>query len=363
MQSLITSEGTPMRTTIIMAGMAINFALLIGIIYLNYVAPRPMQPTQAERDARSKNGALRKIALICPARAMVKNILNGFMETLENEAQFNYDLKIYDANSNRSLMRSNIEAAIEEQYDVLVPIGSQAAQMTKELTEKRQALIPVVFGGTGDPIKLELIADPDSSGNHLTGVSVVGNDWIDQMVDLIPVIAPHVKKVLIPYDPTGLGGALEQYHERFVKALEGHDYQVTSVQLFETNEIGDKVTPFIGDADMVLVLPDYVVVSGMEHVARLCQNHKKCVYVAQNLAMLKKGATFAFGYREEDIGIGVAHHVRRIIEHRQKPTDIPINRMESTYRVGVNIDNARAQGVLDKLDESILFLMEHGEVI
>lgn len=353
-----------MRTTIVLIGMTLNLILLAGIIYLNYFAPRPMQYARQAQHEKKKADIVRKIALICPDDAVdIQQIIEGFTETLDRDAQFTPEVKVYNANANRTLMRSNIEAAIESQYDVLVPITSQAAQMTKELTEKRKALTPIVFAGTGDPVKLELIEDPDASGNHLTGVSIVGLDWIDQMVDLIPVLAPHVKRILIPYDPTGLGGALEQYKQRFDAALERHDYEVECVQIFAANEISQKVPSFVPNTDMIILLPDSTMIEGIDTITKLCKQHEKCCFVAQNLAMLGKGATFAFGYHVKDIGVGAAQFVRRIIENDEHPSQIPLNRMESTFRIGVNVDNARDQGVLKKLDECILFLMENGEVI
>ena len=92
-------------------------------------------------------------------------------------------------------MRSNIESAIHAGVDIFVPIGSEAAQMTKELTEKRKQLIPIVFAGTGDPVRLELVDNVIHSGNHLTGVCAVGLEWIAQIVSLLPVLTPHVKRI------------------------------------------------------------------------------------------------------------------------------------------------------------------------
>lgn len=354
-----------MRTAIVLSGLALNAALLLGIIYLHNIPPRSRAtlPTPATKNL-SAHLPTKSIGLLIPGlEKSVEEGLGGIYDGLAGDIGFKPEVKVYNGNRNRTLMRSNVEAAIEANHDLLFTHGSQCSQMAKELSAKRQKDVPVVFYATGDPIKLGLVDDPDASGNNLTGVSVVGLEWVDQMVDLIPLIAPFVKKVLIPYDPTGLGGSLEMYKQRFDAALIRNGIESFSVQVYETNEITSKVTPFVNDCDMIMILPDGTLLNGFKQIAKLSQQYGKAIYVAQNMGTLKEGATFCFGYHPYDVGIAAVQSARRILEDGVKPTDIPTNRLENTYRLGFNVEAAREQGVYDKMDAATMFLMENGEVV
>jgi len=341
------------KTTIIVFGTILNIALLVGIFYLHYFAPKASNETLRNRTQDGK-GVWRdgkaeqfRIAIITPITDDgIEQAVNGVTDALAAEACFQPEIKRFDANGNRMIMRSSIEEAIDQNYDLIFTIGSQASQMAKELTEKRHRLIPIVFAYTGDPVRLELVDTLACSGNHLTGVTVIGMKWIRQMIDLLPVLAPKIKRVLIPYDPTGLGGALEEYKEFFDTALARHDIEVTSVKIFETNSISQKVTPFIKDVDMILVLPDLIMIEGMPVLAKLGEQYKRGIYVAQNLAQIERGAAMAFGYHPYDIGIVVCRMIRSILEDKKLPMNIPISSIEYAYRIGLNMESARKQGLL-----------------
>lgn len=354
-----------MRTAIVLSGLALNAVLLLGIIYLHHAAPRSQGalPAPITKSAPA-HLPIKSIGLLIPGlEKSVEEGLDGIDAGLAGDLTFKPDVKVYNGNRNRTLIRSNVEAALEANHDLLLAHGSQCSQMVKELSAKRKKSVPVVFYATGDPVKLGLVDHPDASGNNLTGVSVVGLEWVDQMVDLIPLIAPFVKKVLIPYDPTGLGGSLEMYKQRFDAALARNGIQSFSVQIFETNETTNKVTPFVNDCDMIMVLPDGTLLNGFKQIAKLSVQYGKAIYVAQNMGTLKEGATFCFGYHPYDVGIAAVQSARRILEDGMQPTDIPTNRLEDTYRLGFNTDAARQQGVFNKMDAATLFLMGNGEVI
>ena len=65
---------------------------------------------------------------------------------------------------------------------------------------------------------------------------------------------------------------------------------------------------------MILVLPDVVVLDAIDNLYKLSCQHSIGIYVAMNIGMLERGATFAYGYYSYDMGVCAAQQVRQILE-------------------------------------------------
>ena len=344
----------------LIVGVLVGCALLFaGYYYTRHSASRK-QGVGAVHDERT---TVKRIGVLVPVDdPIVNDIVTGIVETLEKEATFKPEVTVFQAGGSRTLLRSSLEEAITKDYDLIVALGSQTAQMAREVTQKRKKLIPIIFAATGDPIKLGLVDAYESSGNHLTGACIVGTDWVHTMVDLFPVVLPGVKKVLIPYDPTGLGGIIEVYKQELDAALKRNGITATPVQVYETNEVIRKITPFIDECDMVLALPCRTLTTSLAGVAKLCEQRRKGLASVQNLSNLDAGAFFAFGYHKYDAGVIVAQQIRMILEQGVLPTKIPVNPMNSAYRIGIDRHNMRKQCMDAHSDQRVLYLMEKAEV-
>jgi len=168
---------------------------------------------------------------------------------------------------------------------------------------------------------------------------------------------------LIPYNPTSLGGTLEEYRQYIGGVLESRGYTVIDVQVFASNDVMAKVQPFITEVDMVWILPDATLIEAMEGIAKLCVRYQKCSYMTMNLNQLGYGAALAFGYSLYEVGLDVGDYLIRVLEKNEEVINLPVMPiMASRLKIGINRDNARDQGLLDHIDPSILYIMEHGMV-
>ncbi len=324
------------------------------------------QPTSSfEIKKRAKDAPRYRIAIMqaIPSPGANKAV-QGVIDLLEREASFIPEIKVFDANSSRSLMADQIEEVVERDFDLIAPLGSQAAQLAKEITRKRGKNIPVVFFGTGDPVKLGLVDTVERSGCNVTGVAVTGQGWTRQMIELLPLIYPSVSTVLIPYNPTELGGALESYKETFVEALDDIGIKHEEIRVYGVNEISQKVVPFIDESkDLILVLPDRTMLDGLAVVAKAAEQNKVPIYCAMNLDTANTFASMSFGYSEYDLGRCAGEYIIRILDNGESPGVIPVNPMHSEYQFMVNLDNAGKQGLTEKIDAQTLFLMEHTRIL
>jgi putative ABC transport system substrate-binding protein len=293
----------------------------------------------------------------------IEKIAAGIVHGIRDQAPDDVEIQYLHAGGDRIQLQAVIEKAVNEDVDMIVTIGTASTQMAKETTIKRNKLIPVVLCGTGDPIKTGIVSSFENHGGHVTGYCIAGFDFVKPMIDQLKVFAPRVKKILIPYDPTALGGTLEEYRLHIGNELEQRGYEVADVKVYHTNEVVEKVQPFIDSCDMIWVLPDITVLEAMEGLGKLCEQYQKYSYVTMNLMHLARGAALAFGYDIYELGVDSGRYVRRIL-NGEKPQDLPVLTLQpSRFKIGINIENARKQGMLPHIDPALLYVMGHGVVI
>ena len=100
------------------------------------------------------------IAIITPVSVpALQNIEQGFLDTLAEKTGSSYHCTTYNAQGNRTLLRSQIEEVLDNSYDLIFTIGAIPTQLTKTLTEKKNVTTPIVFGGVKDTVAAEFIPD------------------------------------------------------------------------------------------------------------------------------------------------------------------------------------------------------------
>lgn len=362
------------KSTMLVGGLIIlNVVLVAGIWYMHTQHKEKMAQIKKVESTKTTNGFQYRIAIVETMGSKgEQEIVSGFKDTVNKLFPSEVYIKEFNPNGSRSLIQAQIKEILsplpgEPGYDLIFTIGSQTSKMAKEIslkmTPKDKNCIPIIFGATGDPVKLELVANPTNSGNHLTGISVIGTTWIERMVEIIPQLDGKVRKVLIPYDPSGLGGALESYKVQFEKELKKHKVEVVDVKIYETSEILQKVSPFMHDVDWVILLPDATMLEGIGGMSKLCEQYKRPLFVAMNLATIEEGAALSYGYHASAIGVGAARYAYKILEENVHPSQLPVDSLEETYRLGINVENARKQGLSDRINPTLMFLLENSQVV
>jgi ABC-type uncharacterized transport system substrate-binding protein len=352
------------KQSMVLGGAFVNLLLLGALVYVWWLAPRTTEHTLHQPGRLGPNAPHYKIAFMHTFQTRdFEEERQGFIDTIRDEAQFVPEMKIFDANNSRTLMHNSIEEVLENDYDLVVVTASQGAQMLREMTAKRGNNVPVIFLGTGDPVKLELVKSLESSGNNLTGVSMLGDKWVDGMASLTSLVLPKVQNILIPYNPNSLGGAVVSYAERLAEACKKQGYDVHMMEVFNHGEVMERVSARISDTDLIMVMPDATMIESVGALSKLGEQHGIGVFVAFNMSQITEGATMCYGVQPYDVGVEGARAARLILEDKVLPTNIPVNGMYDAYRLALNVDTARAHGLLDQIDPTLLFLMEHGEVI
>ncbi len=356
------------QRVVITASMCIN-GLLAGWMAYNHLG---MVNNLMSRERSAVFSILRKntkndlatkvhrVAILKPASSpTIEDIKMGFMDELGKDQNVYYEFKEYDAQGNRTLLRSQVEEILDGSYDLVFSMGTQATLMMKEVGNKRQKNdVPTLFVGIKDPVELNLIESEQSSKNNFTGIAAVED--FELMVALLCLIKKNLRNVLIPYDPAQLGGQTAHLASTLAGLLEKRGINVKLVEVFNVGEIAQKVAPFMENADVLLTLRDHTTFTGIETLVKLCNQYHVTLF-ASDLDSVKHGAVLGFGFQEYDTGVAVGQRARKILIDGVKPSQIPITGMAENYRVRLNTEAMKDQNLV--LDPNLFFLMTNGEVI
>jgi len=353
---------------------ALQTLLILLSITLNVVCVRwlvyRMQPDQYKEvsfmkglfdsaTTSSRNKCEKRIAILVPSSAkVVLEIVDGFKDTLYSLGLDSCEYKLYNGNGQRSLIPSQVEDILQSRYDLVFSLGMQATTTLKELSDKHNASIPVVFVSVKDPVGLGIIASEKSSGNNFTGIAA-GEDYGLQAM-LLCKIKKNLRNVLIAYDPTQLGGYTTEERRLLEIELVKHNLNVKGVEVFESDKVVDDVKPFLDTTDVLIILRDHTTMSAVQALSKVCSQYGVTLF-ASDLDSVDCGAVLGFGYHEYDSGVMAARKAFEVLYNGRKPTDIPIESAVKGYRVRVNTAKLKEQNLV--IDPNIFFLMTNGEVV
>lgn len=280
------------------------------------------------------------VAILTPVtHPSLEQIEAGFKKEMEVPDPGLYRFTTYNAQGNKTLMRSEIEAISQQDYALVFTIGTLASQMTKEVFEKKQMKTPIVFTCVNDPLGFKIIVSEENPGGQVTGVKELLH-FEEELAALLHV-KPDIKKVLLVYNPMEPG--LQKDQQEVERVLKEKNIALKTVEVFQTNEMLAKVSPFIAEKDALIVLKDNTVVSGLDVLVKL-SDHYQVPLMASDLDSPDRGAAFGFGVYEVEFGVEGARKARQILIEGEKPGNIPITPV-SEFKLRINREAAKRQGV------------------
>jgi putative ABC transport system substrate-binding protein len=324
---------------------------LASYTYLLIKKTNTIKQSHPTTRAVQKIGQPKRVAILTPvSHPALEQIELGFKETLENNSSKPYKFTTYNANGSRTLMRSQVEEILQSKYDMLFTIATQPTKMAKEISEKKQNNIPIVFAAANDPDKLGVIQSMESSDNNVTGVTEE-NDFATQL-DLLTTLKPETKNLLLVYSPSE-SSSLERDRDAVAQICKQKNINFKTIEVFHANEIYGKVSSGLSGVDVVMVLKDNTVVSGIDSLIKLCNQHN-ITLLATDLDSGDKGAALSFGVQEYDFGKDAAKKAMLILEDDQQPTNIPTTPVNE-FKLKINTNTMQHQNVT--ITKQQLFLM------
>jgi putative ABC transport system substrate-binding protein len=281
-----------------------------------------------------------RIAIFEPvAHPAIEEIARGFKETIVASSARSYFFDEYNANGNSTLLRAQADEIMQRGYDLVFTIGVQCSQTIHELTNKRQSQTPQVFSAIDDPGAIGIVPSCESSQNTITGV--LSTSLYKEQIDALLRLKPTVTRILLVYNP-GQGTGFAKDRAELAQIAHAKNISLHTVEVAHHNEIAQKVPAFLSNTDVVLVLTDNTVVSGIDSLITLCNRYGVLLY-ASDLNSGDKGAALSFGVREYDYGVLSAQLAQRILEDKQLPCSVAIKTMDTQY-LKINTKTMHQQG-------------------
>lgn len=188
-----------------------NLILCIGGVYYF---------TLNKHSAEKGTCAKKRIAIFEPvAHPAIFEIEQGFVKEVQQKVLC--ECTIYNAQGNKTLLRSQAEEILHQNYDLIFTIGALCTQTIHELCSKKQNTTPVVFSSIDDPVTMGIAKSLKNSGNNFTGV--IESSHYEKQIESLIELKPTTKQVLLVYDPTHGTGRLEKdknYIQEFAEILD-----------------------------------------------------------------------------------------------------------------------------------------------
>ena len=283
----------------------------------------------------------------------LEKIKKGFIQTLEKEKDMNIAFTEYNANGNRTLLRGQAEEVVAKNFDLIFTIGATCTQIAKETATKKGVNIPIVFGAVSNPEKLGILDTPPSL--LLTGAQETRN--IPLQLNLLLHLKPTTKHLTLAYNPAQ-DPQLDKDKQEVEQFCKEKGINFVSIEVYDVNEIKQKVSPMLDQTEVLLILKDNTMVSGLESLTRLCERSHVTLY-ASDLDSPDGGAALGFGVPEKSFGITAAQLARQLLKEGKKARKLPIKLVDD-FHLKVNKNVLVAQNL--PLDTYTLFLIEKGIV-
>lgn len=284
------------------------------------------------------------VAILLPiSHPALEEIQEGFVDSVSQELKISYD--VYNGNGDRMLMRAQADEVIRKGYDLVCTIASSSFLIFYEVALQRNSTIPIV----GCAVDTEQIAQFDTEARTFTIVS----DIYDFTKQLNVLLALHpTKRIILPYNVTpGLEKQVALVRQECAK----RGIELVDVKIYAVGELLAKVGALLSEEDeIIMVLKDNVVVSGIESLISLARRKHKPLYVS-DLNSVDKGAVFGFGVYEYDMGVAGGNRAIEILRHQKKPSELAYLRMKD-FKLKINPDEFKAQSVF--IDKTLLFFMK-----
>jgi putative ABC transport system substrate-binding protein len=201
--------------------------------------------------------------------------------------------------------------------------------------------IPIIFNLVSNPVGTGLVRSWRSSGNNVTGCSSYIGQTGPKRLEILKLMLPDVRRVLVPYDPKN------RFSQDAIVSLREAANALRIVLIEKHVGSKDDVVALMksirrGEYDAFFHLGEAKVTAAADAViARL--NEVKLPAIAHEESFAEKGMLAAYGASWRGVGKQCARILDKALRG-MKPADLPIE-MPLRLDLVINIKTAKAMGI------------------
>ena len=233
------------------------------------------------------------------------------------------------------MLDSALQAMLDEGVDLIFTAGTPTGIAAHRVTAGTDT--PGVFGVIADPINAGVVADLTRPGRNMTGVMLAENQG--KRLELLLEIAPDIRRIFVPYDPTDAASVAAMIQLRKVAlALNLELVEGTASSDVEAVALLDNYPDAI---DAIFLVPGTIVNARLQLINAIALRDSLPVSAPSTL-QVEQGALMTYGFVHYEAGKQAAHIAAQVL-NGTPAGEIPIEIAE-TYLV-INLDTAAAIGL------------------
>lgn len=279
-----------------------------------------------------------------------EEVVNGLIEGMrklgyEKGKNINYIIK--DAQSSEEEVRKAAQRFMEQKVNV---IYTASTPVTKTVYEVVGDKIPIVFNIVSDPVKAGFAESMDIPGKSLTGCSNFVGQSGPKRLEILKMILPEAKNILVLYDPQNI------FSQDAIKILReaAPNFGMTLVEKHirskkDIEEVMSSIKP--GEYDAFFHLGE-AKVSGTADLVIKYANKVKLPTIAHEESFVERGMLAAYGPSWYKLGQQCAETFVKVLQG-VNPGDIPVQ-IPKEFELVLNLKTAKEIEI--ELPEKVLRL-------
>jgi ABC-type uncharacterized transport system substrate-binding protein len=250
--------------------------------------------------ADNDNSQVIKIGVVAPIKhqAMDK-IIKGFITQVNKTYKNKVHVEVQNAMGDVNLLRSILQKFKLVNYDVIVPIGVVATNMSAALIK--------------DKVIIALAAD-SSEGKSKSCLVHSVLDEIDnkKILHFVKVSYPKINNVMLVYSNTDK--VLTQAKDFIVQA-DKLNIKIIPVMVNTVTDLANNVSSIVSShhPNAIVILKDTTVVSGVSFLAHISQTNQ-IPFIVSDEGSVQAGAGIGLGVKEEQIGVEGALLLKNVLD-------------------------------------------------
>lgn len=240
---------------------------------------------------------------------------DGFKKALEDagiEAEYKVENAQNDNSANTTIANNLVSSGVDLIFANSTPSAQAVASVTKD--------IPIVFTSVTDAVSAELVQSMEKPGGNVTGT-------VDTQPDAIPSTIKFLKDELGAKNVGMVFNAGEQNSRAQVDAVKEQmnavGLNVVEASVSTSAEVKQATESLIGKVDSLYIITDNTVVSALESVVSVANDHKLPMMVGE-FDSVKRGGLGAYGFEYFDIGYEAGQMAVKILKGESTPAELPV---------------------------------------
>jgi len=202
------------------------------------------------------------------------------------------------------------------------------------------SVIPIVFGGSGDPVAFGLVASLARPGGNVTGLSNQQTDLAGKRVQLLREVMPGLRRLAILGNPGNPGVVIEMGEAQAAARMLGLD--VATFEIRRAEDIAPTFQTLTGHVDALYLAGDPLTRTSRVRIITLALA-ARLPTIFPSREMAESGALMSYGANLPDLYRRTADYVDKVLRG-SKPADLPVEQ-PTRFDLVINLTTAKAVGL------------------